>query len=294
MSFERYVEPFLGGASVFLGLAPSNALLSDINPELVTTFAQVRYRPQQLKTALRAIGVDEQTYARVRASTPTSSMDTAVRFLYLNRTAFAGMYRLSRKGAFNVPFGPGRSPATLWTTDSLESAARKLQGAKLGVADFGDRLRKASDGDLVYCDPIYSVAHNDNGFVRYNEAAFKWDDQKRLAESAIAAANRGALVLVSNADHPEVSRLYGGAVRLVFRRQSRLCPQVAYRRLTSESLFALGPEDLIEDISKRAQVGTDVQFFGVRRLANSVSRDNVDRPDPVHWVGHGVSRADRR
>jgi DNA adenine methylase len=293
MRFNRYIEPFLGGGSVFMGLAPSDAVLSDINAELMITYAQVRYRPKQLKAALRSLRVDTETYARFRADSPTSSLETAVRFLYLNRTAFGGMYRLNRDGGFNVPFGPGRSPATLWMTDALEAAARRLKGSTLRVADFADQIQLAVDGDLVYCDPIYSVAHNDNGFVRYNEAAFKWDDQRRLADSARKAAGRGALVLVSNADHAEVSRLYGDAARFVFHRQSRLCPNVAYRRLTSETLFALGPSHMLEEISNRS-LPVSLEALQVRRLTARLACGEAERVEPSQWVGHGISRADRR
>jgi DNA adenine methylase len=293
MSFGRYIEPFLGGGSVYLGLAPTGALLSDINADLITTYAQVRYRPKILKDALRQMPVDASSYAEVRSRRPDSGADVALRFLYLNRTAFGGMYRLSRAGAFNVPFGPGRTPATLWTTCLLEEAARVLRGADLSARDFGDHVEQARDGDLVYCDPIYSVAHNENGFVRYNEAVFRWIDQERLAVAAHRAASKGALVLVSNADHPAVSALYPEATRFVFRRQSRLCPQVAYRRTTSECLFALGPPELIHAIVSRDRRNPSLTRFGVERVVDTPD-GATPSSDPTLWVGHGIKRSDRR
>ena len=112
------------------------------------------------------------------------------------------MYRLNQQGEFNVPFGGGeRTTAPLWEYNLLTSSARALRGAKLLAVDFEQAISEAKKGDLVYCDPTYTVAHNNNGFIRYNERNFSWEDQKRLSRSCHSAAARGALVIVSNAYH---------------------------------------------------------------------------------------------
>jgi DNA adenine methylase len=297
MAFRRYLEPFLGGGSVFLGLGPPTAVLSDANWELIVTYSQVRYRPKQLKRALQLLGVSGEEYRRIRAWVPRTHMDIAVRFLYLNRTAFGGMYRLNRQGHFNVPFGPGRTPATLYGSETLDHAAQSLRGVSLSVADFEGQLDDAGQGDLVYCDPTYSVVHNDNGFVRYNEAVFKWEDQARLVAAATGAASRGALVLVSNADHEAVRELYEGAMQVVFLRESRLCPRVDYRRLTSERLYVLGPASHMATIASRAELQGLRASFGVERVADARAHGSTQGhygSEPELWVGHGVKRCDRR
>jgi DNA adenine methylase len=111
----------------------------------------------------------------------------------------------------------------------------------LRAIDFEEALSAAADGDLIYCDPTYTVAHNNNGFIRYNERNFSWEDQNRLARSCREAAKRGAVVLVSNAHHDEVLRLFDPPQHMVVTRPSRLCPNIEHRRTVDEFLFFFSP-----------------------------------------------------
>jgi len=233
-----YREPFLGGGALFFALRPTLAELSDINPDLINTYRQVKYKAAALSAQLRNIPVDEKTYIALRSQQGGTVIERAVRFLYLNRTAFSGMYRLNRAGRFNVPFGGGeRTTAPLWEAELLRVAARALRTARLETMDFEVAMSRADEGDFVYCDPTYTVAHNNNGFVRYNERNFSWEDQERLARSCRDAVSRGATVVVSNAYHHEVLRLFGPPVHTVVSRISRLCPLREHRRSVEEYLF---------------------------------------------------------
>lgn len=241
--FNRYIEPFLGGGAVYFGLQPSGAVLSDINADLINTYIQVQTRVDEIVTRLKQYSVDKQTYLDVRNADPSDPTDQAVRFLYLNRTAFAGMYRLNRRGEFNVPFGGGdRTPAPLWTNGLIRSASEALSGATLTACDFQGPIDEAGAGDIIYCDPTYTVAHNNNGFVRYNERNFSWKDQQRLAAACRGAASRGAYVLVSNAVSPDVKELYSDASWLTVRRKSLICPDPIKRQETSELLLVMAVE----------------------------------------------------
>jgi DNA adenine methylase len=240
-TFETYIEPFLGGGAVFFGLRPERAILSDINPELITTYCQVKESPLEILDRLKVLAVDAPTYHRMREWEPIAELDKAVRFLYLNRTAFAGMYRLNREGHFNVPFGGGqRTPQPLWRDNLLLKASAALSDATILSSDFEATIETAEEGDLVYCDPTYTVVHNNNGFIRYNERNFSWDDQRRLAKVAAQASERGATVLVSNAIHQEIRNLYPTARALLLDRQTLLCPRSNRRGSTQEYLFVLG------------------------------------------------------
>lgn len=240
-TFRTYIEPFLGGGSVFFGLRPSMAILSDINQDLISTYLQVRESPLEIVERLKVFPVDAPTYQRLREWEPSSDFDKAVRFLYLNRTAFGGMYRLNRQGRFNVPFGGGqRTPDPLWKDDLLLKASAALSNTSILSGDFEATIQTANEDDLVYCDPTYTVAHNNNGFIRYNERNFSWDDQRRLARVAAQAAQRGATVLVSNAVHQDVRDLYSTAGAHLLDRKSLLCPQPNKRRRSQEYLFVLG------------------------------------------------------
>lgn len=106
--FERYVEPFLGGGAVYFSFLPERVILSDINADLINAYWQVRDHPKELVDRLQQLPVNKQTYLEIRASDPSDSIERGVRFLYLNRTAFAGVYRLDKHGHFNVPFGGGQ------------------------------------------------------------------------------------------------------------------------------------------------------------------------------------------
>src|ERR1035437_1801307 len=239
-SYRRYFEPFLGGGALFFALQPEMAVLSDVNSDLINVYVQVRYRPHELIRRLKELPVDKATYDRFRSANPRLRVDRAVRFLYLNRTAFGGIYRLNRQGSFNVPFGGGqRTPEPLWNQNLLVNASKALKGAQLQNSDFQELLAEAGPGDLVYCDPTYTVAHNNNGFVRYNERNFSWDDQKRLADTCQRLAREGATVLVSNADHDDIVRLYLPTRVYRLDRMSGLCPVSIKRKPTTELLLLL-------------------------------------------------------
>lgn len=243
---KRYFEPFLGGGAVFFSLRPSRAVLSDTNADLINVYKEVKRSPQALIDGLKLMEVTAAEYQKVRASKPHAAHERALRFLYLNRTAFAGIFRLNRQGEFNVPFGGGaRTPEILWRKELLAMASKVLKTAALSCADFEDTMQKANAGDVVYCDPTYTVAHDNNGFRRYNEAVFSWSDQLRLATSAAKASRRGALVIVSNAHHESLMELYRAndncEVRAV-QRTSCIAKQGLNRRLVSEALFVLRPK----------------------------------------------------
>jgi DNA adenine methylase len=148
------------------------------------------------------------------------------------------MYRVNRKGEFNVPFGGGqRTPACLWEEGLLTTASEALGKANIICCDFKDVVKDAHRGDLVYCDPTYTTSHSNNGFIRYNENNFSWKDQEELALASRRAANRGATVIVSNACNKDIRKLYSGANMLRLTRLSLICPDVSKRKSVEEYLF---------------------------------------------------------
>lgn len=239
----RYFEPFLGGGSLFFRLRPNVATLSDVNRELIETYAAVRESYLMVARELSRMPVSVHDYYAIRGSRPQSQVGRAARFLYLNRTAFGGMFRLNRAGEFNVPYGGGaRTPESLCRVGVLRGVADLLARTDLRHADFEPIMSRAGSGDVVYCDPTYTVVHNNNGFIRYNEDNFSWDDQKRLALVARSAQRRGAFVVVSNAYHRAVRQLYPWAECYVLRRHSLVARKAEHRRVVSEYLFVLDPD----------------------------------------------------
>lgn len=237
----RYYEPFLGGGAVFFALHPERATLTDINPHVISTYTQVRDNLEGVLDLLKEMRVEKRSYYHIRAEQGVDPTAQAARFLFLNRTCFGGMYRLNKHGEFNVPYGGGqRTPNILWERGILAEASAALRSARLMVSDFESVLEKCGCGDAAYCDPTYTVAHGDNGFVRYNEKNFAWADQIRLARVCKAAAARGSLVVISNACHQSVAELYAPFVPLELSRHSLVSRLGKGRREVKEYLFVLG------------------------------------------------------
>lgn len=209
-NFGRYYEPFLGSGSVFFKVAPSRATLSDVNPELVNAYQVVRDFPDRLEAELKALEKthSKHQYYKIREEAPSGAFAQAVRFLYLNRTCWNGLYRVNKRGEFNVPIGT--KTKLILPSDNFRGVARLLCNVNIRCCDFSRSISPARQGDFVYCDPPYTVKHNNNGFLKYNESIFSWDDQVRLAESLVRASSRGVLFAVSNADHESILELYAG------------------------------------------------------------------------------------
>ena len=194
--FNRYIEPFLGGGAAFFHLRPWPASLSDSNAELINAYEQVRDNVEEVIRRLSEFEICECAYEAMRSKVPRSNLMRAVRFLYLNRTAFNGIYRVNQEGHFNVPYGC-KAGTVLCDETLLREASSALQRRRLLVCDFEDAINQARSGDLVYADPPYTTKHNNNGFRRYNEVIFSWEDQERLAECLQRASRRGVHVILS-------------------------------------------------------------------------------------------------
>jgi len=203
-----YREPFVGSGAVFFRYTPGRAVLSDANEELIECYQRIKVDPQGVERALAKLAEKspDDSYYDVRSSRPSEPNERVARFLYLNRTCWNGLYRVNLKGEFNVPRGTKNQ--ILLPNDDFGSVSAALSNADIYVADFADSIDDAKAGDLIFADPPYTVAHNTNGFIKYNQNIFSWDDQKRLAERLTSAANRGVTVIATNADHAEVRELY--------------------------------------------------------------------------------------
>jgi len=126
-----YREPFPGGGSMFFATEPSQAVLSDLNSDLISAWVQVRNNPYELLDLIRALPVDAETYNRVRSERRGSKIERAARLIYLNRCCYGGLYRTNRRGEFNVPFGGGsRTPGPLWECNQLANGIEHVLIAK--------------------------------------------------------------------------------------------------------------------------------------------------------------------
>jgi DNA adenine methylase len=236
--YDRLIEPFLGGGAVFFALEPEQALISDINPELINLYEVVRDNPGELRRILAWHQEQHSVehYYSIRSRTYNSRFWRAARTLYLNRTCWNGLYRLNRKGEFNVPIGT--KSGVIMLSDDFDRASAVLKNADIRCQDFEDTIAVAGKGDFLFVDPPYTVKHNLNGFLKYNETIFAWEDQVRLAAALRDAGRRGASVLVTNADHESVRELYSTSFAYIrVERASVLSGPARGRGQTTEALF---------------------------------------------------------
>jgi DNA adenine methylase len=213
-----YHEPFVGGGALFFRLAVSQprpfaaAVLGDGNQRLIRCYRALRDEVEQVIRLLEVYQAahSEDFFYKLRASDIDAGTDyeVAAWLVYLNRTAFNGLYRVNRRGGFNVPFGRYKDPVVCHA-EHLRACSELLQGVVLNDEGFDAVLGRARPGDLVYFDPPYVPLSSTASFTGYTRAGFGPDDQLRLRDLAIELASGGVTVLLSNHDTPEVRELYG-------------------------------------------------------------------------------------
>ncbi|MBW8485193.1 DNA adenine methylase [Actinomadura parmotrematis] len=219
-----YREPFMGSAAVFFELRPERAVLSDANPELVTCFQQVAAHPQEVMQLLDAMPNDRDFFASVRRQQPAnlSDLERAARVIYLNKTSFRGLWRVNRKGEYNVPYGEYDRP--YYNRETLLSASRALAAATISEMDFESAIKAADPGDWVYLDPPYIPLGEYSDFKRYTAGQFHAEDQERLARAMREASSRGVLLTMTNSETPLTREIFAGfdVFRMATRRDINL------------------------------------------------------------------------
>jgi DNA adenine methylase len=238
--YDRYVEPFVGSGAVFFHLQPEKATLADRNGQLIDTYRTLRMYPGQIAMILKRYQRrhTKDFYYEMRASIPGTPIERAARFIYLNRVCWNGLYRVNLRGQFNVPIGTKKQVS--FPDGFLERAAKLLRRARLVHSDFEVVIDNSTRGDFLYVDPPYTVRHNNNGFLKYNEILFSWADQIRLRDAVRRAARRGAKVLMTNAAHKPVIDLYAGFAEVnSVRRNSLIAGDSTFRGLLREVVFTI-------------------------------------------------------
>lgn len=234
--FKRYVEPFAGSAALYFKLQPEKALLGDINAELIDAYDVIRDRPDDVYKAVSSINHSEQEYYRVRAQNTSrlKSFGRAVRFVYLNRYCFNGIYRTNRDGRFNVPYAHTR-PGAIPSIEHFRRCATLLRGATLKAGDFGAVLSVVRPNDFVYLDPPYAVESR-RVFRQYDRREFGKRDLERLAAHLDNINRIGATFVVSYADCREARRIFSRWVVRRIRVRRNIAGFVSARRMATELL----------------------------------------------------------
>src|SRR4029077_12013020 len=203
----RYVEPFAGSSCLFFHLEPPQAILGDLNWELICTMRTVRSQARLVLNRLREMPIGETAYYSIRSWNPRKLCrpDLASRFLYLNHYCFNGLYRTNGQGILNVRYGPPRSGRAVDEALVLQ-ASRVLKRAVIVHGDFEEVISRAEAGDFVYLDPPYVVSSR-RVFSEYGSDSFSSKDLARLEAALIHLDRKEVTFLITYADSAEARRL---------------------------------------------------------------------------------------
>lgn len=209
MKINNYFEPFLGGGSIFFNFENyENAYLSDLNCELIETYKCLRDDVEKVIKKLNSYSNEEELYYKIRKIRYDNEFDRAAKFIFLNKTSYNGIYRVNRQGEFNVPYGFRKKDIDLVDSDNLRRVSRKLQNVNIDCLDFSQIENKINKGDFIFLDPPYTVAHENNGFIQYNQKIFSVEDQVRLSKLVETIKEKEAFYILTNAKHKAILEIY--------------------------------------------------------------------------------------
>ncbi len=226
-----YFEPFVGGGALFFALRPNRAVLADVNERLVRTYRGVRNNVEEVIKLLKGYPHTSTFFYKFREKEIDSASDAEVAawFIYLNKTAFNGLYRVNRSNRYNVPYGRYANP-NICDEPTLRACSVALADTELTVEDFEKVVENAKSGDFVYFDPPYVPLSVTSSFTSYSSAGFGVLEQKRLRDTALRLKQRGVQVLLSNSSSPLVRELYADGFELIEVSATRLVNSKATAR----------------------------------------------------------------
>jgi len=237
IDYNNYHEPFVGSGAVFITLRPSKTIyLSDLNMELIETYLAVKEDVEKIICHLKKFKNTEEEYYKIRKSKFKSDYKRAARFIYLNQTSFNGIYRVNLNNVYNVPYG--YRTKDFYEPDNLRSVSRLLQTAIITNCDFGICLKKIKKNDLVFLDPPYTISHNNNGFIKYNQKLFSLEDQYRLSGFIDEIKKKNAFYISTNAAHHIIEEIFEkGDTKIKLHRASLIGGENAIRGKFEEVIF---------------------------------------------------------
>jgi len=220
MKINNYCEPFVGGGAVAFKLLGEKRIkgtctISDINEELINVYRVVRDDARNLVSKLLAMQskhnksfyYEMREQDRLDTYAEMSNLDKAVRFIYLNKTCFNGLYRVNSKGQFNVPIGSYTNPV-LVVPEDVYSLSCLLEDVLIECLDYKKILSGVVKDTLVYLDPPYAPLTKTSNFVGYSKEGFSLNDQEELSELVDLLTRKGVSVIQSNSGSSVIYNLY--------------------------------------------------------------------------------------
>lgn len=215
---ERYCEPFVGGGAVLLDVLanynPNEVIINDINAALINTYQQVQSNVDALISQLdkmqsefwkadselrKTLYTDNREKFNSLINCNDNNLDKAALFIFLNKTCFNGLYRVNRKGLFNVPIGSYKKPP-ICDAENLRYISTLLQNIEIKCGDYKDCADFIDGNTFVYIDPPYRPLTVTASFTSYNENEFGDQQQIELGHFIDEITEKGAKVVASNSD----------------------------------------------------------------------------------------------
>ncbi len=221
---EIYVEPFIGSGALYFYLSQrfnfKKVYLYDVNKELILAYSVIKNNVEKLIEVLHKYTKDYRLLDDAHKSTyyycirekfntelktidfTTYSTDWIIRtaeLIFLNKTCYNGLFRVNKKGVFNVPFGRYKNP-TIFDAENLEKTSTQLKKANIEACDFKMCKSHIDKKTLVYLDPPYRPISNTANFTSYSHVKFNDNEQKRLAKFYTNMNKTGAKLMLSNSD----------------------------------------------------------------------------------------------
>ncbi|PIQ29225.1 DNA methyltransferase [bacterium (Candidatus Blackallbacteria) CG17_big_fil_post_rev_8_21_14_2_50_48_46] len=214
-AFKGYYEPFVGAGALLFELQPRQAVINDLNHDLITCYRVLKKNPQALIEKLREHRNEKDHFYETRALdrhpefSQFCEIQRAARMIYLNKTCFNGLFRVNRKGHFNAPFGNYRNP-NIVNEEGLMAVHRYISRSALQVfnTDFEEAVQTARRGDFIYFDPPYDPVSETASFTGYQSGGFGRLEQYRLMCVVTELTRRGCRVMLSNSATEYIRSLY--------------------------------------------------------------------------------------
>lgn len=219
----KYAEPFVGGGAALFDILSSCSMeevyISDINADLINVYRSIQQNVDKLISRLHEfqnyyLPMDSDKrkvyYYEKRAQfnmlelgSAWTNIEKAALFIFLNRTCFNGLYRVNKRGLYNVPMGAYKNPC-ICDESNLLAASKLLQGVQMHCAPYQNVESFVDEKTLIYFDPPYRPLNQTSSFTSYSEFEFGDKEQIALAEFAIKISNKGAKLILSNSDPKNV------------------------------------------------------------------------------------------
>jgi len=204
----KYIEPFVGGGSVYFSIQPKKAVLSDANQDLIDLYLGIQKDAKNVWKNFVRFGRTKSEYFRVRdVYSPRGLTQKAARVLFLNRTCFKGMWRHNSSGNFNVGYG-GQDRRWVINQENLLQVKNTIQQVELLCADFEEIIDNADESDFIFSDPPYRPNEKEQLHSHYVGKKFTFDDHIRLSKALKRATKRKVKWALTISAHPEILALY--------------------------------------------------------------------------------------